>query len=146
MAFTYDPTTDEGKIRLNIGDTDSDAAQFQDNEISAFLTTYGDVLAASIAAARALAAKYSRRADISVESVSKRYGQIAANYLSLATALEIQGSKDGTSSAGPSATGISIAEIDAADANADRPASQNVEGMFDNKDGIGRRNAQRDRW
>ncbi len=143
MAFTYDPTNDIGKVRLNIGDTDSDAAQFQDSEIQSLLTTYKNVMAASIAAARALAAKYSRRSDITVESVSKRYSQMSANYLALASQLEVQAAKDGTNTAGIGATGISIAEIDAAFADTDRPQSQNVEGMFDNRDGIGRRNYQR---
>lgn len=38
MAFTYDVTTDRGKVRLVITDTDEDNAIFQDAEIDAFLT------------------------------------------------------------------------------------------------------------
>ena len=38
MAFTYDLTTDIGKVRLLIGDTDSTDYQFEDAEITAFLT------------------------------------------------------------------------------------------------------------
>ena len=38
MAFTYDVTTDRGKVRLVITDTDEDNAVFQDAEIDAFLT------------------------------------------------------------------------------------------------------------
>ena len=41
MAFTYSPSTDAGKVRLLIGDTDtSDATKqiFDDDEISAFLS------------------------------------------------------------------------------------------------------------
>ncbi len=40
MAFTYDVTTDRGKVRLLIGDTDitpTTDAQFSDEEIQAFL-------------------------------------------------------------------------------------------------------------
>lgn len=37
MSFTYDPTTDFGKVRLLAQDFDSSNAVFQDNEIQAFL-------------------------------------------------------------------------------------------------------------
>jgi len=38
MAFTYDVTTDRGKVRLLCTDTDAANVIFQDNEIDAFLT------------------------------------------------------------------------------------------------------------
>jgi len=38
MAFTYDITTDRGKVRLLIGDTNAADYQFEDDEIDAFLT------------------------------------------------------------------------------------------------------------
>ncbi|KKL78369.1 hypothetical protein LCGC14_2025560 [marine sediment metagenome] len=38
MAFTYDITTNRGKVRLLISDTDSTDYQFEDDEIDAFLT------------------------------------------------------------------------------------------------------------
>jgi len=38
MAFTYDPTTSLGQVRLLISDTDATAAIFEDAEITAFLT------------------------------------------------------------------------------------------------------------
>ncbi len=41
MAFTYDITTDRGKVRLLIGDTDAADYHFEDNEIDAFLTMAG---------------------------------------------------------------------------------------------------------
>jgi hypothetical protein len=41
MAFTYDPTTDVGKCRLMLGDTDSAKAVFQDAEWEAFLALGG---------------------------------------------------------------------------------------------------------
>ena len=37
MSFTYDPTTDRGKVRLYCYDTDSTNYEFEDNEIDAFL-------------------------------------------------------------------------------------------------------------
>ena len=64
MAFTYDPTTDRGKVRLLIHDTDSGSILFQDAEIDAFLLMRGsnwygaaaDALR-SLAASKALIAK-----------------------------------------------------------------------------------------
>ena len=38
MAFTYVLTTDIGKVRLLIGDNDATSYQFEDDEITAFLT------------------------------------------------------------------------------------------------------------
>ena len=51
MAFTYDITTNRGKVRLLIGDTDSTDYQFEDDEIDAFLTMASSslLLAASYA-------------------------------------------------------------------------------------------------
>jgi len=57
MAFTYDPATDRGKVRLLIGDTatQNPAAQlFNDDEVDAFMVMEGQVVA--LAAARALEA------------------------------------------------------------------------------------------
>ena len=51
MAFTYDVTTDRGKVRLLISDTNAADYQFEDAEIDAFLTMADDsiLLAASYA-------------------------------------------------------------------------------------------------
>ncbi len=42
MAFTYDTTTDRGKVRLLLGDTDSANAIFDDAETDAFLSMGDD--------------------------------------------------------------------------------------------------------
>lgn len=51
MAFTYEPSTSRGRVRMLITDRDSDAAIFQDDEIDAFLSIEGDSvrLAAALA-------------------------------------------------------------------------------------------------
>lgn len=50
MAFTYDLTTDLGRVRLMAPDRDPDAPIFQDAEIEAFLAIEGDTkLAAALA-------------------------------------------------------------------------------------------------
>ncbi len=51
MAFTYDPTTDLGRVRLVIGDTDSQNISFQDAEVQAYL----DLTQANVYRAAAMA-------------------------------------------------------------------------------------------
>lgn len=62
MAFTYDITTDRGRVRLNLGDTDSTAYTFEDAEIDQMLSDEGDVGAATAALLRALLASRALRA------------------------------------------------------------------------------------
>lgn len=63
MAFTYDPTTSRGQVRLIIGDTDTDTVAnqlFTDAEVDAFLSMEDDVV--KLAAAQALETIASRQA------------------------------------------------------------------------------------
>jgi hypothetical protein len=66
MGFTYDPTTDRGRVRLLINDTDEetqDRQLFEDAEIDAFLLMEGnDVWSAAAAACRSIAASSARSA------------------------------------------------------------------------------------
>lgn len=62
MAFTFDPTTDRGRVRLLIGDDDTDNAIFQDASIDAFLALEGDIV--KLGAAAALEAIASKQAYI----------------------------------------------------------------------------------
>ena len=43
MSFTYDLTTDAGKLRLRLADTNSEAYAFEDDEIAYFLSVGGSV-------------------------------------------------------------------------------------------------------
>ena|SRR5690554_2335972 len=73
MAFTYDTSTDRGKVRLIITDTDEDNAIFQDAEIDAFLEMQGGVLLAAaqaldtIASSEALVLKKVRLLDVQTD-------------------------------------------------------------------------------
>ncbi|KAA3645331.1 MAG: hypothetical protein DWQ07_12750 [Chloroflexi bacterium] len=77
MAFTYDPTTPRGLVRLLIHDTDDVTAAnqiFQDNEIDAFLNLEGDNVKRaaaqalmSIAAKEALILKVMKLLDITTD-------------------------------------------------------------------------------
>lgn len=61
MAFTYDASTDAGRVRLLLGDTSTPGHQFEDDEIAAFLDlAEGDVFFAAAYGYRALAALASK--------------------------------------------------------------------------------------
>lgn len=109
MAWTYDPklVTDKDRVRLLLGDTSSSAPLLQDEEIAGLIAVYGGAHAATIAAARALAAKYSREADKWVGDLKILASQKSKAFLELATAL----AEGGSPSYGvPSAGGIRISE------------------------------------
>jgi hypothetical protein len=58
MAWTFDPTTDRGRVRLLIGDDDTSNQIFQDASIDAFLSMEGgEVKLGAAAALEAIAAK-----------------------------------------------------------------------------------------
>lgn len=68
MAFTYDLTTDAGKLRLEIGDTAEDNgprpnnANFSDEEIAHFLSEEGTTGRAAARCCEVLAREWSRKA------------------------------------------------------------------------------------
>lgn len=64
MAFTYDPTTDTGKVRLYIRDNREDRMAFTDAEIAVFLAVGGTWQRATAEAAKALLAERARFARI----------------------------------------------------------------------------------
>lgn len=61
MAFTYDITTDRGRVRLNLADTTSTAYAFEDAEIDQMLTDEGSVGDATAALIRVLLMDKARR-------------------------------------------------------------------------------------
>lgn len=61
MAFTYVVSTDRGKVRLKVGDTNSAAYAFEDDEIDAFLTEGGSVNEAAKLAIMSLLVSQARR-------------------------------------------------------------------------------------
>lgn len=61
MAFTYDLTTDRGRVRLRIADTRADAYAFEDEEIDYYLTSAGSVVGAAYLCVQTLLADAARR-------------------------------------------------------------------------------------
>ena len=94
MAFTYDPTTSRGRVRLLVADTDtSDATKqiFTDAEIDAMLAL-GDneVFQSAALACRSLAASSTKSAiawrELSMSSIDRT--KIPDHYLKIAESLE----------------------------------------------------------
>lgn len=74
MAFTYEVSTDAGKVRMIITDTDASSPLFQDDEIEAYLALKGGsiLLAAAsaldtIASSEALILKKIRLLDVTTD-------------------------------------------------------------------------------
>ena len=77
MAFTYDPATDRGRVRLMIPDRRADEVIFQDREIDTFLAIEGDSIKRAaalaletIAADEALVQKVMTRLDLSTNGAA----------------------------------------------------------------------------
>jgi len=92
MSFTYDLTTDIGKIRLEIGDASSVTGEgikpsgdnFTDEELQTFLDAAGTWPRAAVRALRVAATMYAKRATI------VRVGDVSENMRAVAQALRDQ--------------------------------------------------------
>ena len=90
MSFSYsgDPlNSDKDKVRFLVGDTDAGSPLLEDAEVMYLIESEGTALAASIAAAIGIAAKFSRLMDESAGDVSKSYSQRHEHYLKLSSSL-----------------------------------------------------------
>lgn len=89
MAFTYDLTTNVGKVRLTIPDNDSTAYDLEDAEISYFLGVVGNnVTAAAVKCCRWLARKYSKKVSFTADGLTMQHTQRAAEFAQRADELE----------------------------------------------------------
>ncbi len=123
--MTYDSSlsTSRDKVRFLIGDTSNSSATelLADGEITWLLSEESsDVYRTAVAAAEAVAAKFSRLADTSVGDTSVSASQKAEAYRKLAADLRTKALERGT--AAPFAGGISISDRDTREADTDRPA------------------------
>lgn len=91
MTWTYsgDPSSSvRDAVRFTVGDTDETEELVSDEEIDYLLTIHNGVGMAAVGAARAIAAKYSRKSDQSRAvgdlSLSQQYSQQSLNYHHLA--------------------------------------------------------------
>ena len=131
MAFTYDPTTDLGRVRLLIGDTDEDTPQFQDSEIAALMAMSGDsVVATASAACLSLATRYSRFADKQVGDMKVSSSQRATQYYKMAEQHQASAIVQGYMV--PTAGGVYVADKEAATANSSLVQPSFTTGMMRN--------------
>lgn len=91
MTFTYntaDLTTDLAKVRLELGDTDSTAPLFADEEVNVYLARHaGNVLLTAAALCMVLATKYARIVNTSMGGQSISGSDLARAYREQATSL-----------------------------------------------------------
>ena len=93
MAFTYTAgsTADRDRVRLEIGDTDSDRALFQDAEIDDFLSQEGNsILGSAARACETLAVKFAREFTFSTDGASFQKGALTQMYQLQAKSLRRQ--------------------------------------------------------
>ncbi len=90
--FSYDPTTDIGKIRLLIADTDEDSYDFEDDEITAANDMSVNIYYASAVLLRSLAANRARL-SVSVKrgTMTDDLTDISKDLKDLADAMEEKG-------------------------------------------------------
>lgn len=129
MTWTYSGTPGTSTaaerrdaVRYKIGDTDTTDQQATDEEIAfALAQASDDIYTASAIAARAIAGKYSRYADTSIDAVKTSYSQLSKSYMALAGRLEAEAKKYGSVGLGvPLVGGISISEMDSVEEDSDR--------------------------
>lgn len=117
-------------VRFYVGDTESPSLLSDDQITLAIDATTSDLAAAAVCA-RALAARYAREVDVSFETLSESGGQKAENFARLARRLDQQARRAGGLGT-PAAGGISVAEMETADADTDRVRPAFRASMFAN--------------
>lgn len=93
MAFSYTPgsTADRDRVRLEIGDTDSERVLFQDAEIDDFLSQEGNsILGASARACETLAVRFARDFSFTADGASFQKGNVTQMYMNQAKRLRRQ--------------------------------------------------------
>ena len=93
MAFTYSAGSNSGRdrVRLEIGDTDSDRALFQDADLDDFLSQEGNsILGTAARACETLAVRFARDFSFSADGASFQKGNITQMYMAQAKRLRRQ--------------------------------------------------------
>lgn len=118
MAFTYNLSTDIGRVRLAIGDTvngsgpRANGSNFSDEEIGVYLTpalaagySYGRAVSQLL---RLLANEWTGKASVSIGDYSVQYAAVADNYRKAAAEWERMTDATGAVVAGGISTGSMI--------------------------------------
>jgi len=130
-AYSTSLAADKDRVRLYIGDTDTNNQQFSDEEINALLTDNADdIFETSAQFCDSLAAKYARSNSLRIDGFSISLDKRSDHYKALATRLRAKsGSTPGTFPT-PVVTGISIDEMDSERDDTDRNPSRFEIGQF----------------
>ena len=119
MTFTYDgtPNTVLEKVRLEIGDTDSTAALFTDEELNVWITNRSDnVLLAAADACDAAARKLARAYDFQTDGQAFKRSQLSKAFADQAKDLRAR------------AGGVTTVDVTKIDGYSDDVANQDVTG------------------
>lgn len=104
-------TTDLSKLRLRIGDTDSTAYIFEDDELNYFLSeNANDISNSALAACESAAARFARAYDFQTDGQAYKRSQMSKAFLALAADLRAQGATTSTSPDGVSS--IAVTKVD----------------------------------
>lgn len=90
MPWSYEPDlpTDKDKVRLLIGDTDTDDQLLVDSEIQHFIDTHGNLNRAAAECCRAIAAMYAREVSRSIGGLQGDFSAKHRQYLAMAENLD----------------------------------------------------------
>ena len=91
MGYSYDLSTNVGKVRLLIPDNVASAYDLEDDEITYFLGIAGsNVLAAAVKSCRWLSRKYAKQATFTADGLSVQLGERAKLFAERARELEME--------------------------------------------------------
>jgi hypothetical protein len=130
MTWTYNSasiTTNLAKVRLQIGDTDTNDQQLTDEEIQFFIDTEQTIYMAAYRCALALVAEYARKVDKEMGDLKLLAAQRHRHYLKLAAEL-----KEKNVPGIPSAGGVYISEKDTLEDNTNLVKPFFQRGMMEN--------------
>lgn len=131
MAWNYDASLIDSSgrswVRFRVGDTSSGSQLVSDEEIDAVLNLHPKERAAAFVA-RSIGAYFARKADKRVGRLSISMAQTSEHYFDLADDLD----RESGLSAKPYAGGISVSDVEAEEADTDRPERAAYIGQFDN--------------
>jgi hypothetical protein len=131
MTWSYDNslTTDRDKLRLKIGDTDTEDQLLQDETLDALLAVRANVTLAAIDAVKAILAQLAREIDRQALGLGGPRSQKTTHYQALLGDLRAEALRTGT---GVFFGGGSKAQAEAIQADPDKPLTPFRIGQFDN--------------
>jgi len=108
-------------VRVLVGDADPDTQLLDDDSMTFAIGDISTTYAAAAAVARAIAAKFSRKVDFSLEGLRFSNSQKAKAYLELAQRLDVQSNNSDSSAIGVVITGTSLGDMNSVQQDSDRP-------------------------